>query len=84
MKSAPPPAASADHSESETGPGAGALVSAQGLPWVCGPGKAIAACKVAPILHVRRAVPPFQGWILDGGTVKGLYQKGVQPSLVSR
>ncbi len=45
------------------------MVSAQGLPWVCGPGKAIAACKVAPILHVRRAVPPFQGWILDGWTV---------------
>ncbi len=36
---------------------------------LCGPGKAIAACKVAPILHVRRAVPPFQGWILDGWTV---------------
>ncbi len=46
-----------------------ALVSDQGLPWVCGPGKAIAACKVARILHDRRAVPPFQGWILDGGTV---------------
>ncbi len=45
------------------------MVSAQGLPWVWGPGKAIAACKVAPILHVRRGVPPFQGWILDGWAV---------------
>ncbi len=45
---------------------------------LCGPGIAIAACKVAPILHVRRAVQPFQGWILDGWNRKPRQMPGLE------